>query len=400
MGDVLLRRLLFFCAAFLIAGQAPAATVLVLQFHNTSQYPDLDWVGESVAETLMNELGAANEIVLDRASRAEGMRRLSVRPGAAFTKATLIRIGQTVDASYVCYGTYDANLPPDSSQLKDSSIQVTARFIDLRKMHEGPELSETGKLIDLSRLEEHLAWQLLKSLEPDSNAPVEQFLAPEKLTRLDAKESYVRGLLSSNREQQQKWFTQAITLDPHFVSPAFELGKLALEGKDYRKAIEWFQHIGPNDPRYAETRFKMGLSAYGAADYQGAVAYFREVMKTVPLNEVYNNLGAAENRLNQAVAIDDFRRAVDGDQNDPTYLFNLGVALLKNNYFEEATKRLEAVLEHNPDDNEARGLLDRARSRQFTPSNNNDIAVERLKVNFDETAFRQLKAMLQPKGNP
>ncbi len=99
--------------------------------------------------------------------------------------------------------------------------------------------------MELSRLEEHLAWESLKYLEPSKNLTVEQFLAPEKLTRLDAEESYIRGLLSSSKEQQQKWFTQAATLDPHFSSPDFELGKLALEGKDYRKAIEWFQHITP-----------------------------------------------------------------------------------------------------------------------------------------------------------
>ncbi len=133
---------------------------------------------------------------------------------------------------------------------------------------------------------------------------------------------------------------------------------------------------------------------------EAAASYFREVAKTFPMNEVYNNLGAAENRLNQPVAIDDFRRAVDGDQNDPTYLFNLGIALLKNNYFEEATKRLEAVLEHDPGDGEARSLLDRAQRREFTASGSKDIAAERMKANFDETAFRQLKAMLQPKGNP
>lgn len=348
----------------------------------------------------MMEFGAANEIVPNRASRAEGMRRLSVRPGAAFTKATLIRLGQTVGATYVCYGSYEANLPNGGSQVKDSSIQLTARFIDLGKMHDGPELNETGKLIELSHLEEHLAWQSLKYLEPNSNLAVEPFLRPEKLIRLDAEESYIRGLLSSNKEQQQKWFTQAITLDPHFSSPAFELGKLAFERKDYRKALEWFQHIAPNDPRYAETRFMMGLSAYGAGDYQSAVALFREVAQILPMNEVYNNLGAAENRLDQPVAIDDFRRAVDGDQNDATYLFNLGAALLKNNYFEEASKRLEAVLERNPQDSEARSLLDRARRREFTASGSKNIAPERLKFNFDETAFRQLKAMLQPKANP
>jgi tetratricopeptide (TPR) repeat protein len=124
------------------------------------------------------------------------------------------------------------------------------------------------------------------------------------------------------------------------------------------------------------------------------------VAQLLPMNEVYNDLGAAENRLDQPVAIDDFRRAVDGDQNDTTYLFNLGAALLKNNYFEEATKRLEAVLEHDPEDGEARTLLDRARRREFTSSGNKNVVAERLKFNFDESAFRQLKAMLQPKGNP
>jgi tetratricopeptide (TPR) repeat protein len=267
-------------------------------------------------------------------------------------------------------------------------------------MHDGPEISENGKLSELSRLEEHLAWQSLKYVEPGSNLAVDQFLAPDKLTRLDAEESYVRGLLSSSKEQQQKWFTQAITLDPHFSSPAFELGKLALQRKDYRKAMEWFAHVEAKDPRYAETRFDMGLSAYGAGDYQSAVALFREVAQMLPMNEVYNNLGAAEDRLDQPVAIDDFRRAADADEHDPTYLFNLGLALLKNNYFEEATKRFEGVLELAPEDGEARSLLDRARRREFNATGSKNIAPERLKLNFDETAFRQLKAMLQPKGNP
>ncbi len=393
-----LHRLLFLCFALAFGSSARAATVLVLQFHNTSPYSDLNWVGESVAETLMNEFGAANQIVFDRDSRAEALHRLSLRSDAVFTKATLIRLAQTLDADYLCYGSYDAKLPPDDSQLKNSSIQVTARFIDLRKMHDGPELGEAGKLSELSRLEEHLAWQSLKYLEPRTNAQLDAFMAPEKLIRLDAEESYVRGLLSTNKEQQQKWFAQAAALDPRFSSPAFELGKLALKRKEYRQAMQWLQHIGPSDARYAEARFNMGLSAYGAGDYTAAVSYFREVAKIIPLNEVYNNLGAAENRLNQPVAIDDFRRALDGDQNDPIYLFNLGAALLKNNYFDEASKRLQAVVDRNADDDEARTLLSRAERRQTGSPDSKSLAAERLKDNFDETAFRQLKAMIQPKS--
>jgi tetratricopeptide (TPR) repeat protein len=395
---VLPFRVLFFAGALLAALPAQSATVLVLRFHNNSQYSDLDWVGESVSETLNSEFGQANQIVLDRNARTEGMKRLSLRADANFTKATLVRLGQSMDASYLIYGTYEVKLPAGDSQLKDSSVEVTAHFIDLRKFKNGPDISETGKLADLARFKEHLAWQSLKYIDPTNNLPLDQFMSPPKLTRLDAEESYIRGLLSTDKEHEQKWFLQAVNLDPHFTSPAYELGKLYLERKDYHQALNWFSRIPPADPRYTETRFRMGLGAYGAADYNSAANYFREVSKIVPLNEVYNNLGAAEAQLNEPAALDDFRRALDGDQNDAVYLFNLGAALLRNNSFEEAARRLEAVTDHSPDDNEASDLLTRARDRETSPPGGKPLAPARLKPNLDSTAFRQLKAMLQPKG--
>ena len=389
----------FLVPALVLSLQAQAATVLVLQFHNDSQYPDLNWVGESIAETLRTEFSGANQIVLDRDSRAEGLRRLALRPDAGFTKATLIRLGQTLDADYVCYGSYDAKLPAGDAQLKDSSIQLSAHFIDLRKMHDGPAEAEAGKLAELSRMEEHLAWQSLKYLDSSANLPLAQFMAPQKLIRLDAEESYVRGLLSSSPEQEQKWFAQAAALDPHFSSPAFELGKLSLQRKEYAQAMTWLQHISADNPLYTEARFKMGIAAFGTGDYTASTNYFREVLKNFPLNEVYNNLGAAESELRLPVAIDDFRHALEGDQNDSIYLFNLGAALLQNNYFDEAAKRLEAALARTPEDAETRSLLELARRRQTTLPASKPLAPARLKPNFDETAFRQLKAMLQPKGS-
>lgn len=398
MKSVKFRNLLFLAASSLFAAPANTATVLVLQFHNNSQYSDLDWVGESIAETLMNEFGAANEIVLDRESRQEGMQRLALRPNALFTKATLIKLGQSLDTDYLCYGTYDAKLPSDDSQLKNSSIQISARFIDLRKMRDSPELSEAGKLTDLSRLEEHLAWGSLTYLEPRANFALQQFMLPQKLTRIDAEESYIRGLLSSNKDQQQKWLAQALVLDRQFTAPAFELGQLALERKDYHQAIQWFQRIPASDPKCSEARFKMGLSAYATGEYAASADYFREVAKAAPLNEVYNDLAAAENRLNLPVAVDDFRRALDGDRNDTAYLFNLSLALVKNKSFDEASKRLEELLNRDPDDAEARELLDRAERHEAASAGTGHLPPERLRDNFDVTAFRQLKAMLQPKG--
>jgi tetratricopeptide (TPR) repeat protein len=394
---VLLGRLLPLTLAFACPLLSSAATVLVLQFHNSSHQSDLNWVGESIAERLRVEFNAGNQIVLSRESQTEALHKLSLRPDADFTKASLIKLGQSLDVNFVCYGSYDFKLPEMSSSIRDSSIQITARFLDLRKMRDGTEVTETGKIADLSRLEEHLAWQSLKYIDPTLDLPLQQFLNPQKFIRLDAEESYSRGLLSAPGEQQQKWLMQAAAIDPHFGGPAFELGKLALAHKDYRQSITWFGRIPATDPRYPEAKFRMGLAAYGASDFSTAANHFRDVAKLYPLNEVFNNLGASEGQTNAPAATEDLRRALDGDSGDPTYAFNTGLSLLKRGSFDEAAKLFERVADRNPDDREAANLLAQARQHDSALGGSRVIPF-RLKQNFDGIAFRQLKAMLQPKG--
>lgn len=377
------------------AAAARPSTILVLQFHNHSQYADLNWVGESIADTLRNEFRQANEIVLDRGIRKEGFQRLSLRPGADFTLATLIRLGQTVSADYVCYGNYQIQLPAGETELRKSSIRVSAKFLDLSKMHQGPELSEAGQLAQLSKLEEHMAWQSLTYLMPGTNLSVTRFMSPDKFIRMDAEESYTRGLLSKNIDQRRKWMAQALVLDPKFASPAFELGKIDLSQKDYRQAIVWFEKIPPSDSRYMEARFDMGLCAYGVDDYMSAEHDFREVSKKYPLNEVYNNLGAAENELRLPAAIGDLKRAAEGDHGDAAYLFNLGLALLENKQFDAAAKQFQQVLDINPDDSQAQQLLANAQRQDPTIPTEKPPIHGRLKTHFHDTAFRQIKAVLQ-----
>ena len=370
-----------------------AGTILVLRFQNNSQYSDLNWVGESIASTLMNEFAAQNEIVLSRGARAEAVGRLSLRSDANYTKATLIRLGQTLDANYLCFGSFDVSLPSPNAPLKDSSIRVSAQFIDLRKMHDGPEVSEAGRLTELSRLQEHLAYESLKYLQPHSDLKLDDFMSPQKAVRLDAQESYIRGLLSENRDQKQKWFLQAAALDSKFAGPAYELGRICLDQKQYSQAINWLRRVDATHPSFPEARFRMGLASYGAGDYSGAAAYFREVLKAYPISEIYNNLGAAESQMNQAAAGDDIRHALESDPNNPVYLFNLGIVLLKSGWFDEAAKSFQKVVEHDTNEVEARTLLDQSHRREGFQTGSK-LPTLRLKSSFNATAFRQLKAML------
>jgi tetratricopeptide (TPR) repeat protein len=372
-------------------------TVVVIEFQNKSQYSDLNWVGESIADRLMTEFAANGQIVPTRTERQEAERRLSLRPGADYTKATLVRIGQTLDADVICFGNFAVSLPSSDALLKDSSIRISAQFLDLRRMHFGPEISEAGQLSELSRLEEHLAFEALRYLQPDANLKLDHFLSPQKTVHLEAEESYTRGLLSSNKEQRQKWFLQAAAVDSKFPGPLFELGKLELEQKQYAQALDWLRRIGPEDPNYIEARFKMGLAAYYSGDYVDAGNYFREVVKSYPLSEVYNNLGAADAQLDAANGIADFRHALESDPHANTYLFNLAWALVKAAQYEEASRLLQQMLAHS-DDPEAQVLFDHARRRTaFGPDDK--LPALRLKTGFNGTAFRQLKAMVQENGS-
>jgi len=390
-------RPLFLCAFLAPLLNAANSTVLVVPFHNESKYGDLNWIGESISETLVSELGEAGSIVLQRAARDEGYRRLTLKSEALLTKASLLKLGQTLDADHICYGTFQVMLPSADAQPRDGSIRITARFLDLRKLRDASEFSETGKLLDLSRLEEHLSWQAIQHLDPQTTITAQQLLQPSKLIRLDAKESYIRGLLSTNEAQKQQWLQQAARLDPRYPQPAYQLGRIAFTRKDYRQAADWFGKVPNDDPLYLEARFRMGLSTYLAGDYTTAEKCFRELSQAAPLNEVFNNLGATESRLNEPSALVDFRRALEGDQADATYRFNVGLVLYRQGSFSEAEKHFKAVLERNKDDREASTML--ARCQQQTPgvsgSSPKASSSERLKDNFDLTAFRQLKAMLQ-----
>ena len=139
-----------------------------------------------------------------------------------------------------------------------------------------------------------------------------------------------------------------------------------------------------------------GICRFETGNYAGAQTAFESVAKVVPLNEVYNNLGAAQSRLNRPDAIESFLKALEGDSSDPDYHFNVGYALWKEGKFEAAAERFRAVLDRNPEDSEATRMLGRCLSRQGPQTPDRAAIMERLKTTYEESAYWQLKAVLQP----
>lgn len=393
MGRVFLAAACL-CSCF---STARADTYLVLPFFNLSKNSNLNWIGESLAESLQEALASEGLMALDRDERVEAYRRLAIRPYAFLTKATVVKLGEAVDAEHVVFGEFDLKPVPDSALKSRGSLQITARLLDLKGMKQGPEFREVGSLEDLAALQGHLAWQTLQFVEHNGAPSEAAFRQRHPAVRLDAIENYVRGLLAANADEQHRFFTQAARLDAHYSQPCFQLGRLLWKKKEHKSAAEWFQKVGPADVHYHEANFFLGLCRYYTGDFSGAQAAFQLVARIVPLSEVYNNLGAAESRAGLPEALENFRKAQEGDTSDPAYQFNVGYALWKQGKFQAAASNFRAVLDQAPDDAQASLLL--ARSLQQSgprPGDTRTEGLERLKTNYEESAYWQLKALLQP----
>ena len=370
--------------------------MLALPFFNHSGSTNLDWIGESISETVRDALVSERVLALDREDRLEGYRRLSLGPGAELTHASILKIGDLLDASLVIYGSYEL-LPTETAKAQSQgSLRITARIIDLKRMRQGPSFSEIGAVEDLATLEFRLGWQALQQLEWKGVPTEEEFLKARPAVRLDAMESFARGLVTTSPEQRHLFFTRAARLDGHYSQPCFQLGKIYWEKKDYKIAAGWLARVTRSDPHYFEAQFFLGLCHYNTGDFEAAAICFQLVAEAVPLNEVYNDLGAAQARhKDSSQATANFRKALEGDSADPDYHFNLGYTLWRSGDYAAAVESLRAVVERNPNDAEATALLGRALKKEGPrPGDPRTEARERLKMSYEETAYRQLQAEL------
>jgi tetratricopeptide (TPR) repeat protein len=409
-----MRRLPFFCLGLLLWGGAAARadTVLVLPFFNESTSQNINWVGESVAETIRESLTSQGILVLSREDRLEAYRRLSLRPNAVLTHASVMKLGEALDASQVIYGHFEISRASASNGAAEAlgaggsapalsprdSLHLSARVLDLKRTRQGAELEELGTLEDLASLETNLAWRCLTFLAPKTTITKQDFRRDRPPLRLDAVENYIRGLMASSAEQKHRLFAQAARLDSRFSEPNFQLGRLEWDKKNYDIAAGWLEKVHRGDSHYFEAQFLLGLCRYYKGDFVGGLKNFETVVAAVPLGEVINDLGAAQSRLRNPAAIDNFRRALEGDSTDPDYHFNVGYALWKQGNFSRAAESFRALLDRAPEDAEAVVFLGRCLKQEGPRAGDpRSEGRERLKLNFEETAYRQLKAELESK---
>ena len=356
--------------------------LLVMPFENASTVPGIDWIGEAFPEVLGQRLEAGQLYIVSRADRLAAFDQLGIPASARPSRATVYEIAQELDADYVVLGNY---------RFDGQTFTARARVMDANRLRLSPELTESGALNDLIRIQTALAWDILHQLKIAGIADKAGFVAQFGPMRLDALEDYVRGVLAANPDERVRRFQEVVRLEPANTLALLHLGKACYETKNYEQAVEWLQKIPKGDDKRNEGLFYLGLSAFYANQMDKAAAAFTELSVRLPLTEIFNNLGVVEARRADKSARGYFEKSVETDPNDPDYHFNLAVELYREGDAEGAARELRSALKLHKDP-EANDFLDQIASGLTAVTR---IPLERIKSNYDESSFRQLSLELE-----
>ena len=351
--------------------------LLILPFENASSAPGIDWIGESFPEVIGNRVSSAPLFIISRDDRLYSFDRMGIPAGAKPSRATIYEMAQQIDADYVVVGHYNFD---------GNTFTAQANVMDVQKLRLSPDLTESGRLTDLIKIQTALTWDVLHALGLAETVSKNEFLAQFPPIRLDALENYIRGVLAGSQQERIKRFKEAIRLEPRHTLAMLQLGKTYYNGREYEQAMNWFSKIPPEDRNANEAQFYLGLAAYLSGQMDKAEAAFRFLSGRLPLTEVYNNLGVVAARRGEKQARSYFEKSIQTDPNDPDYRFNLAVEFARENNAADAMRELRESLAIRSDP-ETKSFLD-ALTSGVPPAEK--LPAQRIKRNYDESSFRQL----------
>jgi len=382
---IFLLVLLFSAVIFAQAPGAGGQTILVVPFVNQSKAPGLEWIGDSFPELLQQRLNSPTLYVLPREDRIRAYDRLGIPINLSPSRATIYRIAEQLDADYVVLGEYNFD---------GRTFTATAQLLDMRRPHLLPSTIETGPLPGLIDVQTALSWDLLHALFPALATTRETYVAQSPTVRLDAFESYVRGVAAPTAQEQIRYLRDAVRLSATYSPALLRLGKAYYQEHQYDQAISWLARVPETDSTASEADFYLGLAAYNQGDFPRAESAFGRVLNRLPLSEVYNNLGVVVGHRDKRAAAEYFEKAIAADPNDPDYHFNLGVELYRRADFTGASRQLRDALSLKPGDSEARSVLETLGAGSGNPGSvvpaSAKVPAERIRTNYEESSFRQL----------
>ncbi|WP_254061329.1 tetratricopeptide repeat protein [Granulicella sp. L60] len=390
----ILPTLLLLCTPFAHSQSAPSAdtggrVVLVLPFDNRSGQSNLGWIGDSFPDTLNQRLTSSGFLTITRDDRQYALDHLGLPIDFRPSRATTIRIAQTLDADFVIVGSYT---------IENDHIAAQAQVLEVNKLKLSEALVDSSPLARLFDLENAIAWKVARQIDPHFNIAQQTFLSSSEGIRLSAFENYIRGTDATTAQERIKRLQQAVQENPNYPAALLALGKAQFAQRDYDQAATTLAKIQRSDRRALEAGFYIGLARFNSGKYAEAESAFAFVASRLPLPEVVNNQAVASSRQGHD-AVPLFQRASTADPSDVDYHYNVAVALLRRGDFAGAQREVDQTLKLRPTDTEAtqlkamisagRALPAAAKVASSTDTVPSFDPLERIRRTYSESSFRQ-----------
>jgi tetratricopeptide (TPR) repeat protein len=369
--------------------EAGGRVVLVLPFDNRSGQTALAWVGDSFPDTLNQRLTSVGFLTITREDRQYALDHLGLPTDFRPSRATTIRIAQTLDADFVIVGSYT---------VANGRIAVQAQVLEVNQLKLSQPLEDSSELPRLFDVENAIAWKVARQIDPHLNVAQQTFLAASGGVQLSAFENYIRGTDATSSQERIKRLQLAVQANPNYSAALLALGKALYADREYDQAAATLAKIAPTDRRALEANFYLGLARFNTAKYAEAESAFTFVASRLPLPEVVNNQAVASSRQGHD-AVPLFQRASIADPNDADYHYNLAVALLRRGDAAGAQREVDLALKLRPTDSEAaqlkanmsagRKIASPTVAAATTATESDFDALERIRRTYSEASFRQ-----------
>ena len=365
--------------------------VLVLPFDNRSGQSNLGWIGDSFPYTLDQRLTSVGFLTIGRDDRQYALEHLGLPPDFRPSRATTIRIAQTLDADFVVVGSFN---------VQNGRIEVQAQVLEVNQLRMSSPLTDSADLPRLFDVENAIAWKVAQRMDPHFAVAEQTFLAAAGGVRLSSFEDYIRGTSAPTSDERLKRLEAAVTETPNYTAALLALGKEQYAARQYEAAAATLAKVPSTDRVALEAGFYGGLARFNIAKYAEAASAFAFVATRLPLPEVVNDQGVAASRQGKD-AVPLFQQVIAADPNDADYHFNLSVALLGRSDIAGATREVQAALKLHSDDPEANELLTRLQATHGSAANLKSIMsadgfdpTTRIRRTWSEASFRQVAFQL------
>lgn len=385
--------------------------LLVLPFDNHSGQANLDWIGEAASEILNQRLGASGFDIISRDDRQYALEHLGLPPNFEPSRATAIRLAQTLDADDIIVGFYT---------LENNNLHLSAELLDVNALRLSPPIMQNGPLDHMLDVLNSLAWHVARGLDARFPLPEGSFHAASASLRLNGFENYIRGITEAEPAERIRHLKIAVAENPTYSPAWLALGMTYFSEQQFDASAVALGHLRKADRAALQAEFYRGLAFFYTGHYDDAEEAFAFVAGQLPLPEVVNDQGvAASRRGHDGGAL--FQEAINGDPQDPDYQFNLAIALARRGDTRNALSAIAQALKLRPQDTEALNLQNMLRqpgaltatsqapkppivvpaSEQRNTNGANGVQdrrslpLERIKRSYNDASFRQAASEME-----